>query len=381
MVDYTANVGTGAAQGAASVNPAATDMTSSAISGAKGALDTGAYIFTSRSGLPVNINGQTPQGAFGGMPTDPNPIQTLQTFTQIGLDEPWLSPDELRAKTNALQGMSNTGSSGGSSSPSGGNPAAATGGGATGGASGGTSGGINTSNGSGLGLGNSSIPNLNNQLPYTSSNTYQSPQGSFSFNTPQQAGNYAQGGALGMQQTNPQAVMGNYLNTPGNQLLGDPSYQRFQHSPGYQYAVDEAMGQVQRGASARGLLESGSVLRDMTDRAQGMAQQDYGNWWNRQNQLYSDYQNRLAGLAGGTTGAEQAFGLGQSLGQGSSQTGNNLASLFGNQGTAGFGGIVNTGAAQANNMLNAGNTQAQVNSTNQSTLLAGSVLNQNSGKF
>lgn len=202
--------------------------------------------------------------------------------------------------------------------------------------------------------------------PNTAPTNYTQPGGA---PAPQQGNN----GALQMQQQSPQNAMNQYLATPGNQLLGDPSYQRFQHSPGYQYAVNEALGQVQSNASARGLLESGRVMRDMTDRAQGMAQQDYGNWWNRQNQLYGDYQNRLAGLAGGDTGAAMANQLGQNLGAGSMQMGSNLGSLFGNQANTGMGGIINTGAAQANSMQMAGNTQAQINAANQSTQLAGAT--------
>lgn len=179
-----------------------------------------------------------------------------------------------------------------------------------------------------------------------------------------------------MQQADPNSVVNNYLNTAGNQLLGDPSYQRYQQSPGYQYAVDEALNQVQRQGASRGLLDSGRVMRDMTDRAQGMALQDYGNWWNRQNQLYTDYQNRLQGLAGGSVGADQANQLGTNLAQGTYQTGGNLASLFGNQGVAGYGGITNTGAAQSNNLSQAGATQAQIQAANQSTQLAGATMQQ-----
>ncbi len=182
-----------------------------------------------------------------------------------------------------------------------------------------------------------------------------------------------QGGVLQMQQSSPQDSVNAYKNTTGYQLMNDPN--AYQQSPGYQYAMNEAMRNTQGNASARGLLESGSALRGMNNAIQGVAQQDYGNWWNRQNQMFGDYQNRLAGLAGGNVGGDQAYNLGQSQGAGSMQTGSNLASLFGNQGAAGYGGLVNTGAAQSNNMTNAGAQQAQVNSANQSTQLAGAVYN------
>lgn len=246
-------------------------------------------------------------------------------------------------------------------------------GGSGGGGGGSTSGG--SSFGSGLfsptssatpGASASSVPILN--APTTPMIGYQQPGGNVSAPT--------QGGALAMQQADPNSVVNNYLSTAGNQLLGDPSYQRYQQSPGYQYAVDEALKQVQSQGASRGLLDSGRVMRDMTDRAQGMALQDYGNWWNRQNQLYSDYQNRLQGLAGGPVGADQANQLGTNLAQGTYQTGGNLASLFGNQGVAGYGGITNTGAAQSNNLSQAGATQAQIQAANQSTQLAGATMQQ-----
>jgi len=280
-----------------------------------------------------------------------------------GTTEGWLSPEEMRAKLNGLgsysgaNGMSGGGGSGGGGTGSSGSIQI-------------PSSGQTTSTGNALGsmspVSGQATPPSYSYNPYNTGQqvSYQSPNGQ------QQA--YGPG-SLNMQQANPQSGMQNYLNTTGYQLLGDPSYQRYQQSPGYQYAVDEAMGQVQRNAASRGLLESGRVMRDMTDRAQGMALQDYGNWWNRQNQLYGDYQNRLAGLAGGSVGSEQAYNLGQTMGAGTMQTGNNLASLFGNQGTSGFGGMVNTGAAQANNLMNSGNTQAQINSANSATQLAGAT--------
>lgn len=215
-----------------------------------------------------------------------------------------------------------------------------------------------------------SPPNFSAGIQYPNSPPVQ-------YAAPQNPAQQSQGGVLQMQQQSPQAGLNDYFNTAGYQLLNGPgAAQRFQASPGYQYAVDEALGQVKRNASARGLLESGSVMRDMTDRAQNMANQEYNNWWNRQNQQYGDYQNRLAGLAGGSTGADQANQLGMNLGAGSAQMSSNMGSLFGNMGMAGLSGITNTGAAYANQINQAGNQQAQINSANQATQLAGAISGQ-----
>lgn len=292
------------------------------------------------------------------------------------------TPEQI-ARNNAIMNRQVGGTSGGSVSSGGG---------------GSGSGAPETSNG-GLFSAGSNAPPANNapsfgqlQAPTQQPTGYQSPiaqnnTGGFSgaaptFNAPNnQLPNGQQAGQLQMQQTSPQAALNNYFNTPGYQLLfGQGAQQRFQSSPGYQFAVNEALGQVQGNASARGLLESGRVMRDMTDRAYGMANQEYNNWQGQQSAMYGDYQNRLAGLAAGPTGAEQANQMGQNLGGMSMQTGSNLANLFGNQGNAGLGAFTNTGAAQANSMQQAANTQLQVGSANNSSLLSGALL-ANQGKF
>lgn len=268
----------------------------------------------------------------------------------------------------------------------------------SGGLSGGGSGGGSAGGGGGAGGGSSGGGGLNLQ------DTGVSPTGSSPYNLQQSStqlgntvgyvnpGNVNQTGTVGynggemnnylgqngaLQPANTQAGLDAYKNTTGYQLLNAPG--AYQQSPGYQYAMNEALNQVQNNAAAKGMLESGAVLKSMQQTASGLAQQDYGNWWNRQNQLYGDYQNRLQGLAGGPTGSADAMTTGANLAQGNLQTGSNLGSLFGNQGTAGMGGILNTAAAQSGNMINAGQQQAQVNAANQSTQLAGATLGSRQG--
>lgn len=83
----------------------------------------------------------------------------------------------------------------------------------------------------------------------------------------------------------------------------------FQQSPGYQFAFDEGRRAIDQNASARGMLNSGARLRELTRFGQGMANQEYGN-----------YQNRLASLAG----------IGQSATGQTAQLGANAASAAGN---------------------------------------------------
>jgi hypothetical protein len=288
-------------------------------------------------------------------------------LTVIGQSDGWMSPEELRAQTNNIQ----TGLSG-SSLGSGG-------GGGSGGGSGGSSGSLfgnqqfTPGSQQALNGGSSGVDSFGNPISYnTTPFGYQSPLGA------QNPGTI--GGNLAMSTANPQSAIDQYKNTAGYQLLNAPG--AYQASPGYQYAVDQALGQVQRGAASRGLLDSGRVIRDMQNTASNLALQDYGNWYNRQSQDYNNYQNRLQGLSAGPTGAEQAYNLGQNQAAGTYQTGSNVASLFGNQGTTGLSTIGNTAAAVANNIQNAGNQQAQINAANQSTQLAGATLSgQNRGLF
>lgn len=343
-------MGSGAVQGA---QQSLDDMIRAAAPYGQGAINAAVNAYNAqRAGLSI-------------FPSQPTPTQepvANTDLTAIGQSEGWLSPEELRNKSGWTlptlgANLQTGGSGGGSGGTSGGavgqgltNPGGLLGG-LPSGASGGTSGGT-----PGFPPQLSSGGQLGNYLPNQATQPNQ-------FGAP-----------LDMQRQDPQATLSNYYNTPGYQLLfGQDTQSRFQQSPGYQFAVDEAMKQVQRNASSRGLLESGNVMREMSDRAQQMANQEYGNWWNRQAQQYGDYQNRLAGLAGGNTGADYAMQLGQGLGQTAFNTGNNIASLLGNQGNNFFSGLANTSAAQTNNMMQAANMQAQLNAANQSTLMAGAL--------
>lgn len=89
----------------------------------------------------------------------------------------------------------------------------------------------------------------------------------------------------------------------------------FQNSPGFQFALDQANQNVLRNGAATGNVASGNVLQALADRAQGLQNQDYGNWQsqlsNQGNNIYNDYSgqaNALGALAGlfGNLGSNQA---------------------------------------------------------------------------
>ncbi len=72
----------------------------------------------------------------------------------------------------------------------------------------------------------------------------------------------------------------------------------FRVSPGYQFALGQGLQGVDRGASARGLLGSGNAAMALNEYAQGLANQEYGNWLNRLTGLGSQGLQAAAGQTG-----------------------------------------------------------------------------------
>jgi hypothetical protein len=107
----------------------------------------------------------------------------------------------------------------------------------------------------------------------------------------------------------------------------------FQQSPGYQWALGQGMQGIERSAAARGGAASGNALKALAQFNQGLASQDFGNWWNRQ-----------AGLAG--VGQAAAGNLG-AVGQNSA---NALGMLYGNAGDARASGIMGVGNSLNNGL-------------------------------
>lgn len=63
-------------------------------------------------------------------------------------------------------------------------------------------------------------------------------------------------------------------------------FSNFEESPGYQFQLQEAMRNANVARYSRGIGSSGGTLRELQNRAVGLAAQDYNNWFNRQNALY-----------------------------------------------------------------------------------------------
>ncbi len=73
----------------------------------------------------------------------------------------------------------------------------------------------------------------------------------------------------------------------------------FQTGPGYDFAMGQGLDALERRAAAQGRLQSGQTGLDTLTYAQGLANQEYGNWQNRLSGLGSLWQTGVAGQAGG----------------------------------------------------------------------------------
>lgn len=111
--------------------------------------------------------------------------------------------------------------------------------------------------------------------------------------------------------------------------LQDPN--AFQQSPGFNFLQQQGMQGIERSAAARGGAASGNALKALAQFNTGLAQQDYGNWWNRQ-----------AGLAG----------VGQ---QATNMVGNFGAQTAGNVGNA----LIGAGDARASGIVAGANSLSQ----------------------
>lgn len=116
------------------------------------------------------------------------------------------------------------------------------------------------------------------------------------------------------------------------QALNSGDFSSFKESPDYQFAFDQGLQGLDRSAAARGSLYSGGHSADLMKFGQGLASQNYGNFY-----------NRLAGLSG--AGQTTAVNLG-SLGA-------NMAGNIGNN-------LQDAGRARASAYLSTGDTNSQL---------------------
>jgi hypothetical protein len=109
------------------------------------------------------------------------------------------------------------------------------------------------------------------------------------------------------------------------QVMAGANFAQYQSDPAYQWQQNEAMRLGQNTAAARGGLYRGSTMKALQNNAQNIAKQDYGNWWNRQQQGTTNKVNLLNSIRSGGQAASGQIG---SSGQNYANTvGNNTTSL------------------------------------------------------
>lgn len=118
---------------------------------------------------------------------------------------------------------------------------------------------------------------------------------------------------------------------------GATPYQGFQATPGFQFALDQGNNSVNALAGARGGLNSGRTLQDLSTFNMGMANQEYGN-----------FLNRLTGLAGA---GQSAAGMQANAATNAASGVSNALSGIGNAQSAGTIGAANGIAGGINNQL------------------------------
>lgn len=142
----------------------------------------------------------------------------------------------------------------------------------------------------------------------------------------------------------------------------DPS--DLENTPGYQFTLQQGLKALNNQGSAQGLNMSGAQQKGLLQYATGLANQTYGDQYNRALQSYganyglaNDMYNRLGGLSG--MGQNAAAGVGQA-GQ---NTANSISQLLQSsaqaQGSALIGGA-NAQAQALPNLMNMGGTAAGI---------------------
>ncbi|MBU6231814.1 hypothetical protein KGP36_04035 [Patescibacteria group bacterium] len=156
--------------------------------------------------------------------------------------------------------------------------------------------------------------------------------------------------------------------TAGNNALNSLSGMQFNpgnffESPGYQWSLQQGLKGIQANGAAQGGLMSSSTMQAMGRYAQGLAAQDYSDWFNR---AFSRYQANLQPLeAQAGYGAQAAGQLGTALsaygsGLGSlyRDLGQNLANVYGSYGQNVGNVLTGVGQSTASGQIGVANAQA-----------------------
>lgn len=128
----------------------------------------------------------------------------------------------------------------------------------------------------------------------------------------------------------PLQAQGDLLGLNG-QPAADAAMGRYQQSPGYQFQMDQGLRAVDSAAAAKGMVRSGATLKAEQTFGQGLANSDFGTYYNRLMGLSTLGENAAAG---GASTANTSALLAQNAG-------NTQGSIFGNA-AGGVNNVVNS---------------------------------------
>ena len=164
-------------------------------------------------------------------------------------------------------------------------------------------------------------------------------------------------GALGQKYGNATTMLQNSLGL-GGAAGNQAAVGAFQAGPGYQFAMDQGLGGLARQRATGGMGASGNADADAMKYAQGLANQEYGNWQKNLGQFLTPELQATAGTAAGQAGA-----LGQQANL-ANQANTNMANLT----TTDAFGRVNLG-----NMTTQGMNQANTQEANAKMAASGNL--------
>lgn len=135
---------------------------------------------------------------------------------------------------------------------------------------------------------------------------------------------------------------------PSGQPYNPQALEAFRNSPDYKFAFDQGMQGLTFSNAAKGLLQSGSNLKDIVGFGQGLASQQFGKYVDRLSGLATMGQNSAAG------GATNALGFAGAMG-GTTMAGGQAAASgavgAANALTGGVGSYLNYNQQQQNNTM------------------------------
>jgi hypothetical protein len=151
-----------------------------------------------------------------------------------------------------------------------------------------------------------------------------------------------QGRDIATNQLSPWATTGQPANQQESDLLGlngqpaaDAAMATYQQSPGYTWQLGQGVRAVNASAAANEMTRSGATMKALDTFGQGLANTDFGNYWNRLQQLSS------GGLSAATGIANAGVGVGTNIASTDVGAANAQSSIYGNT-AQGFGNAANT---------------------------------------